>query len=521
MKRDCDLQESRTKKVTRNTVFSILYKISDVIFAFALRTVFIYTLGKSYLGISGLFTNILTVLSMMELGVGGAIVFSLYQPLAEKNHGKVLTLMRLYKKVYTLIGFAVMAIGFLLTPFLNRIINLPDSIDYIYIIYWLSIANTAISYFLAYRRSLLIADQRSDIDYRNQIVFRFTRFVVLSVSLLVFKNYILYLLLDVLNTLCSNIRITFLVKKRYAHVDRTDPIPLNKEEKQNIIKYMGSGIFSKFGQTVVNSTDNILISAFIGTIFVGMYSNYLMVTSTLDIAFYLLFSGLTASVGNFALQSSREKSENLFKRITFINYVASAYLSVCLISLINPFVQLWAGSDYLLSPVTVAAIVLNFYLATMQKSIECFMGAKGEMFYINRFRSLIEGVVNLAVSLILVKYTSLGITGVFLGTTACFVVGRVWMDAHTLYKYWFCMSFAKYFGRYLFELAITIGLSLAGLGITGLLFARCGITLITWLIAGIILSALVLSVLFIIYHKTDEFKFVIGMIEKRLSKLKR
>lgn len=513
-------QEGRTKKVARNTIFSLIYKLSDFVLAFALRTIFIHTLGRIYLGISGLFTNILTVLSLMDLGVGGAIVFSLYKPLAQKDNGKVAALMQLYKKVYTTIGILVCGIGFCITPFLKYIINLPTNIDNLYVIYWLSIANTAISYFLAYRRSLLIADQRSDLDYKNQLIFRITRFVVLSLTLLIFKNYILYLALDVINTLCSNIHITYLVKKNYSYIEKCSVNPLNAEEKRNIIKYMSSGIFSKFGQTVVNSTDNIIISAFISTALVGIYANYSMITGSLDVAIYILFSGLTASIGNYALQNSNTASEELFKKITFINYISTAIITVCLYSLVNPFVRLWAGEDYLLSNATVAVIVLNFYIATLQKSIECFMGARGELFYINRFRSLIEGIVNLTVSIFLVKYTSLGITGIFLGTTVCFLTGRVWMDAHTLYKHWFHISIVKYLTRYIARFGTTVVIAIGGRMITEYFFAQVGINIVTWILSGIVLVLLTGGCLWILYHSSNEYKFLINMVKQKLFKVK-
>ena len=514
------IEEGRTKKVARNTLFSFLFKASDLIFAFALRTVFIHTLGKTYLGISGLFTNILTVLSLMELGVGGAIVFSLYEPLARKDNAKVAALMQLYERVYTAIGLLVCGIGFCLTPFLQYIVNLSTNIDHLYVIYWLCIANTAISYFLAYRRSLLIADQRSDLDFMNQILFRIIRFVVLSVSLLLFKNYIVYLALDIMNTLCSNIHITYLVKKNYSDIEHCPIDPLNSEEKRKILRYMSSGIFTKFGQTIVNSTDNIIISAFIGTALVGVYSNYYMIVSSLDVAIYLLFSGMTASIGNYAVQSSDTASETLFKRITFFNYIATIVCTVCLFSLINPFVLMWAGEDYLLSDMTVLVITLNFYISTLQKSIECFLGARGELFYINRFRSLIEGVVNLVVSIILVKYASLGITGVFLGTTACFLVGRVWMDAHTLYKHWFHLSFGKYLGRYIEQFGITCVLAVIGKMITLFFFEKIGIGVVSWMLSGIVLLLMTSSFLWLFYHRTDEYRYLANMVKRKLRERK-
>lgn len=512
------MKDSRTKNTIRNTLFSFAYQLSDVVFAFILRTIFIRILGKSYLGLSGLFSNILTVLSFMDLGVGGAIVFALYKPLAEHDDRKVAALMQLYKKVYTIIGTVVCIVGFSLTPFLKYIINIPDTVDHIYLIYWLSIANTAISYFLAYRRSLLIADQRSDINVKNQLAFRISRFVLLTCSLVITRNYIVYLALDVANTLASNLQITYLVKKRYSNIEKAKPDPLSVLEKKQIGKYIYSGIFIKFGQTIVNCTDSIIISAFISTILVGLYSNYSMITSNLDIAVYLVFSGITASIGNFAVEKNGRESELLFKKVTFANYLISFYISVCLFSLLTPFVAIWAGEDYVLADITVAVIVLNFYIATMQKSVECFIGAVGEISYHNRYRSLIEGVVNLATSLILVKFTNLGITGVFLGTTACFIFGRMWMDAYVLYKYWFKKSFSGYAIQYLLRLIFVTATAIAGKKMTEAIFQILGTSILTWVLCGITLSAIFVLMTILLYRKKNEFVFFKQLIRKIIKK---
>lgn len=509
------MNEGRTIKVIRNTAYSFVYQLSDIVFSFILRTIFIRTLGKSYLGISGLFANILTVLSLMDLGVGSAIVFALYKPLAEHDDNKVATLMQLYKKVYICIGVLVCGIGFSLTPFLNKIIHLPETINHIYLIYWLSIANTAMSYFLAYRRSLLIADQRSDINVKNQLLFRITRFILLAFALLGTHNYIVYLALDVANTLCSNLQITYLVKKRYAYIETAETVPLSGSEKKQILRYMYSGIFSKFGQTIVNSTDSIIISTFVSTVLVGIYSNYSMITTSLEMAVYIFFSGITASIGNFAVEKDAKQSEELFRNVTFINYMVSFVCVVCLFSLLSPFVLIWTGSnDYLLSNITVAVIVLNFYIASMQKSIECFVGAVGEMGYHNRFRGIIEGVVNLVVSLGLVQYTNLGITGVFLGTTVCFVVGRIWMDAYVLYKYWFKSKVRNYVVRYIVRLVLTMGVAFVVRYLTSVFFEKFGISLLTWSACAIGLFVVVCVTILGLYRNRKEFAFFKQLIKK-------
>lgn len=515
------MKESRTKKAARNMVFSIGYKLSDVILAFVLRSIFIKTLGVNYLGISGLFSSILNVLSMMELGVGSAIAFSLYRPLAEDDKGKVAALMHLYKRVYTSIGLFVCAIGFGLTPFLGRIINLPENIDNLNIIYWLSVSNTAISYFLAYRRTLLNADQKAYLCTRVDMFFRFIRCAGLMAILIFTHNYILYLAFDVLTTLLSNIVITIQVKKQYPYLETVEIIPLEKSEKKTIIRYMSSTLFTKFGQTVVTSTDSIIISAFISTSLVGYYSNYNMIYSNLDVIMYLIFSNITASVGNYAVSNSGKRSHLLFKKINITNYMLVCMISVSFFCLASPFVSLWVGKQFVLSELTVAVIALNFYITSNQNCVSNFMSAMGELYYKNRYRSLIEGVVNLISSFLLVKYTSLGITGVFLGTTICFVSGRMWMDARVLYKYWFEMPFIGYIKQYILRFALFVALCLTLKIISVSFFKAVGINLFSWLICACLCVSCCLIVFFILWRKTEEFVYLKSLVQQVLKKLKR
>lgn len=510
-------EESRTQKSVRNTIYSFLQKATDIFLSFLLRTVFIHALGVSYLGVSSLFTNILTVLSLMELGVGGSIVFALYGPLANKNFGKVSALMQLYKQVYRVVGIAVAIVGVGLTPFLDKIINLPENIEGIYIIYWLYVANTAASYFLTYRRSLLIADQRSDINAKNQIVFRLIRFILLTVILLISHNFILYIITDILNTIASNIHITLLVKRDYSCVENAEVDPLSKAEKKEIWRYMFSGIWFKFGQTIVNSSDSIIISAFLSTILVGVYSNYNLVTSNLGILVSLLFSSITASIGNFAVTQTPVEAEKLYKKVWFINYAISYYLTVCTFCLITPFVQLWVGESYSLAELTVIVLSINFYITSMQGGTESFLGANGAMFYHNRYRSLVEGIVNIVVSIFFVKFTTLGITGVFLGTTVCFLCGRMWMDTHTLYKYWFKMPFYSYMFRYILYFLLTVCVAGGGAFIRTQIFAWMGLSIISWILCAIVISIISIVVFGLVFHRKEEFFYVCNMIIKRVK----
>lgn len=224
------MNEGRTGKAIKNSEYAILSKILETVLAFILRTVFIRCLSTVYLGLNGIFTNVLQVLSLMELGLGSAIAFSLYKPLADNNRPKIVALMDLYRKFYRNIGIIICAAGFCLTPFLKFIITLPEEVPHIYIIYWLNMGNTAITYFVAYKRTLLIADQRLYINYQNNIIFKFTRFFILSGILIFTHNFILYLALDILNTFISNIVISLKVNKMYPYLMEYKDVSLEKEE---------------------------------------------------------------------------------------------------------------------------------------------------------------------------------------------------------------------------------------------------------------------------------------------------
>lgn len=515
---DKDKTGGRTDKAIKNTAYGITFKLIDIVLAFALRTIFIRTLSFSYLGINGLFTNILTVISLMEGGVGTAISFSLYRPLAEKNVQKVASLMKLYRKVYLLLGTAIAVVGFGLTPFLKNIILLDENIDHLYLIYWLTILNTSSSYFFSYRRSLVIADQRADINTKNQIIFKIIRFFVLSLTLIIAKDFILYLVADIIVLLASNIEITIQVKKRYSTIEAADTLPLPKEEKKTILKHMSAGIIKKIGQTVVTSTDSILISSFISTALVGIYSNYTMIFSNLDMVVYLLFHSLTASVGNYAVEKSKEESERLFNKLNLANYVVVGVITVCIFCLSNPFIQIWAGKDYVLSFVTVVVLTVNFYITSMCNSVDNFLSSQGFLYYQNRFRPLVEAIVNIAFSLLFVLAFDMSITGVFLGTTVCFVTGRLWMDPHVLYRHFFKSSFIVYVKRFLLRtvlLAVMIGLCYF---LTDCVFSAMSLSVLSWLVCALICLFISCTAFYIVYHRNEDFVYLKNVMITKILK---
>ena len=516
------MSEGRTSKAIRNSKYALIMKFSETLLAFVLRTVFIHTLSTVYLGLNGIFTNILTVLSLMDLGVGSAISFSLYKPLADNDRARIVALMQLYKKLYRVIGLLVCGIGFLLTPFLKHIINLPEDVPHIYLIYWLNIGNTAITYFLAYKRTLLIADQRSYINYQNAIIFKFTRFAALALILILTHNFILYLAADILNTFVSNLVISRKVSKLYPYLKSEKPDTLSKEETGKIWKYMKAGLFNKIGQTVVTSTDNIVISAFISTVIVGYYSNYLLLINGFETVTFLIFSNITSSVGNLtsAKDVSIHKTKEIFQVIQTINHIISTIACVGLVALINPFIELWVGKECVLPQSAIIICIINLYITLNTNCISNFMGAQGELYYINRYRPLIEAVINLATSIVLVKFTNLGIVGVFLGTTVSFLFGRIWMDAFVLYKNWFKEKFIHYVIDYSVKALITALLSVACWLACNRIIGALGINILVFAVLVMLVIVITVAVLILVYFKTDAFKYMINMILTKLGRRK-
>lgn len=510
--------QGRTEKVIKNSKYAFYYKSVETVLAFVLRTVFIHTLSTVYLGINGVFTNIFTVLSLMDLGVGSAISFSLYKPLAEGNQEKIASLMQLYKKIYNSIGLLVCLIGFSLMPFLEYILTLPENIPEIYLIYLLNIGNTAVTYFIAYKRTILIADQRAYIIYKNDIVFKLSRFVLLSAVLLLTHNFVLYLAMDIFNTLLSNILISNKVNKIYPYLKKITAKPLEKSEKQSLLSFMKAGVLNKIGQTVINSTDSIIISAFISTTIVGYYSNYLLIISGIETVAYLVFSNITSSVGNLAAHSSgnSENVKNVFKRLQMLSHAISTVVFASLLSLMNPFIEIWVGNECVLPQTTVIILVINLYITMSLNGVFNFVSAKGELFYKNRARPAVEAMVNLLVSIALVIFTPLGINGVFIGTTVSFLCGRAWMDARVLYKYWFKESFFKYIFDCIKNIVVTVIVAAICFAATKLILYYISLNIFVWILLGFMVVSISMGALFIVYRKNENFVFFINLLKKQL-----
>lgn len=490
----------RSKSSAKNLVVALIGQAFGLIISFIARIIFVKFLSDEYLGLNGLFTNLLTMLSLVELGVGSALVYSLYKPLADGDNEKVKSLMDLYRKAYNIIGGVVLIIGILFIPFYRYLISEVPSISHLDFIYILFVLNTAISYFYSYKRSLIICDQKRYIATIYRYVFYFLLNVFQIIVLFLTHNYILYLITQVVFTWLENICISIKADRMYPYLNDKNIKKLDKKELNTISKNVRAMLFHKIGGVVVNSTDNILISKLVGLIAVGMYSNYYLITSALDTITAQFFNAITASVGNLGACTNSKKVKETFNTTFFLNYLIYGVITVCLLILFNPFIEVWLGKKYLFDFGVVLVITICFYLKGIRKTCLTFKDALG-LFWQDRYKPIIESIINLVASIILgIRY---GVLGIFMGTIISTVTTSLWIEPYVLYKYYFKENIIDYLYRFIKYTLVVVLTYLIVQKIVILISINGILGLLIKGVVSLILSILIMTIVFI---KTNEIK---------------
>lgn len=489
----------RTERSVKNISVSLFTQLLNILFQFVLRTIFIMVLSKEYLGLNGLFSNILSCLSFAELGFGAAITFSLYKPLANNDYKAIAGIMNYFKIVYYCVACFVLIVGTLLTPFLPYLINGTPSISNIYLIYILFVINSSLSYLGIYKSTLIIADQRKDIVDKNNIVFKLLQLFLQGLILLTTHNYNLYLLIQIIMTVLCNFSISIIVDRRYNYLKAMGNEVISDNVRDEIKNNVRATLLHKIGAVVIFSTDNILLSKFFGLIIVGLYSNYYLIINTLSILTGQIQSSIVASVGNLGVTESSEKKMLVFHRYMFVNFWIFSFTSSCLISLFNPFVEIWLGKDFLLPYSVVSILVFNYFITGLRSASATFNNAFG-LFWHTRQLPIIESFLNIVLSIIFA--CSFGYIGIFIGTSVSSLLTGIWYEPYVLYKMAFNVSPKKYYLKLVeyssvaFICALISFLIINCVEISGIV----GITL-KFIIAIIIPNL----ILFLIYYKSKRF----------------
>ena len=470
--------------------------------AFVVRTFFIASLNTEYLGINGLFHNVLTMLSFAELGIGTAIIFSMYKPVDEQNIPRLKSLMKLYKKCYTIIGLVVFGLGLCVIPFMGIIVkDVPNIKENIIVIYLLFLFNTSSSYFFTYKKSIISAHQQQIVINRMDSVFYLLKSICEIIFLVLTKNYIVYLLIQIGGTFIENIVIARKANKMFPYITEKDAEDLPKEEQKTIFDNVRSLVIYKAGTTVMNGTDNILISSLIGTAVVGLCSNYTMIIDAIRGVIASAYKGITASVGNLNAQSDVEKKEKVFYELTFITYWLYSFCAIAFVALANPFVLLWTRKEaYVMGIEIPIALAFSFYLNGIREPAYTYRVTFG-FFEEGRLAPFIATIVNIISSIILCKV--FGTVGIYIGTSVTQLLSYSWIDPYVIHKYGFRSKSSKYFKKYaLYTLIFTANLALTYLAVS--LIPLKGIP--GFIVKGVVAAIVPNVVYLIVFHKTDEFQ---------------
>lgn len=504
---------SRLNNSIRNVKYTALAQAVNFLIAFFSRRVFVLILSSEYLGLNGVFSNILSMLSLAELGLGSAICFCLYKPLFEQDQKTIKSIMLFYKKAYTIIGIFVLLAGLVVTPFLDFIVEeLPD-IPNIRLIYILFVLNSALSYFFVYKKTLLIADQKQYITNVVHQAFVFAMNVLQIVFLWLTHNYFSFLLIMIVSTLGENLLVSWLVDKKYPYLDLKHAEPLDKTTQKEVFKNIRAMIAHRVGGVIVNGTDNLIMAKCVSVVSVGLYSNYYLIKNTLVSVISLLFQSVTSSIGNLGAETEdTARKEEVFNILNFIGAWIFGFCSICLFVLYNPFITLWLGEQYLFDMKIVTIIVVNFYMLGMRQPVLTERDALG-LFWYDRHKPIAESVINLVCSIPLAL--KFGIVGVFLGTLISTVTTSLWVEPYVLYKYGFHKNCARYFLKYFGYTLVTL---VAGC-ICFFLTAQVHIAapILNFAVKVLICCAIPNIIFLLAYCRTAPFKMVWQIIKNKIN----
>lgn len=507
---------SRLKNSMRNSFWGATSNLAATLLNFFVRTIFIKTLGNEYLGINGLFTNILYILSFAELGVGHAITYCMYKPVATNDKEKTKSLLRLYKKYYNIIGFIIFGIGILIIPFFPYIIKeTPNISENLIIIYLLYLFETASSYFFRYKSSIITVNQKDYICDVVKLALSIIKSLIQVIVLIFTKNYILYLLIFVLSTLFTNIIISIIANKKYPFILEKDAKELDNLEKKSILDNIKSLILYKLGRVSLSGTDNIIISSIIGISAVGLYSNYSLIIMAVSGIAYILLKGSISSIGNVNAIEKNEKKEELMKQILFVSTWLYGIITICLAILLSPFIEVWIGKEYLLNYSAVLASVFYILIDGLEFSSHTYISTLG-YFKETKFSSLICAIINIVLSIFLgLKY---GLFGIFISTSISKLLTTCWFDTYVIYKHEFKKSPISYYIKHITLLfCVCLNFTICYF-VTNLIGNGTIILFIIKAFVTFIISNIIFALLF---YKTKEFKYVFDKLGGKLLCLKR
>ncbi len=499
---------SRTQNAARNFLFGTLLRLYQMLFPFVMRTAIACYLGVQYLGLNGLFVSVIQMLDLAELGVGSALIYSMYQPIAENDNVKVCALLRLYKIYYRVIGLAIAALGLMLTPLLPKLIHgpVPAGIN-IYILYLITLFTTVFSYWIfAYRSCILVANQRNDVVSKVRLATVTVQYGLQLLVLALTKNYYFFVLVALLTQILTNITTAIASHKLYPYYD---PIgTLEKAEIKAINGRIRDLFTAKLGNTLLGSADTLVITGFLGLTMLAVYQNYYFIMSSVMGIIMILISSCTAGIGNSLVSETVDKNYADFKKLSIIVFWLAGICVCCFLNLYQPFMVLWMGEGMLLDYGCVILMCFYAYLYITNHVMAVYKDAGG-MWHEDRFRPFCACVFNLALNILLVRYV--GIIAIILSTVVSYILVNIPWLIKNLFTVIFHRSPSEYIKKYLKNALLAIVAASASYCICIFVPDR-GVLAIC---IRLVISLIVPNVLFLlVIRRDDDFNGVLDVVDR-------
>ena len=507
------MENSRLKNSALNFASGFLGRVLTILLNFVVRTIFIYCLNEAYLSVNGLYSNILTVLSLAELGFGSAMVYRMYAPVAVKDYQKTAALLQFYKKIYIIIGVVIFLLGLCVIPFMDYIIKDKPDISGLTLYYILFLVNTSISYwFSSYKASVLYADQKEYIKTNVQNTMAILQSGLQIVLLLLFRKYLLYLLVQLVGNIFLNLYVAHLVDKRYPEIQTYQGASLSAEERVQIRKDTEALVLSRFGHVALNGTDNIIISAVVGVLWVGRLSNYTLICDSVTSVLCQITAAITGSLGNFFATEDKHAGYALFKKVEFLNFWLYGFSFIALVTLLDPFVQIWAGGRFVLGLPISIAIAINFFVAGYMNTLWVFRSTLG-LFKQGKFRPILVAILNIVLSIVLGRLW--GVFGVLFATFLSRAVISLWYDPLILHRYGFEVSCKPFFARYFRRVLLLTAVLIAMLTIRHVVLSSAT-TVLRFAVMTMVTVIVPNAIFWLAYRRCEEYAYFRSIVKDRV-----
>ncbi|MBO4305036.1 MAG: transporter [Lentisphaeria bacterium] len=490
---------SLVKNLKRNILAAAVNSLLKLLFPFLNRTLFLLLLGPAYLGLNGLFSSILGVLMLAELGFGTAVVCSMYKPVAEENKELLCAFLAFYRQVYRWVGAVIFLAGLILLPFLRHLVHgdIPQDVD-LHILYLIHLVNTSSSYFLfAYRGSVLNAYHRNDIETNVRTVVSLTQYLVTFAVLVFTRNYYFYVIVTVCFTVIQNLLILYESKKLFPEIRPKGTLPA--ELRKKVIDDVKSIFLHKVGGMITYSTDNVVISAFLGLVAVATYGNYYYVYTSVAGLVWTVYYSMAGGFGNRIYTESRERNFQLFMKLNRL--VGILIIGCCgmMTALYQPFLREWTrGRPGLVCHILTPLLMVVFFFVNQSRQVLLSFKSAASLWYYDRWKPIVAGAVNLTTNILFVLYLprEYKLDGVIFSTILALVLVQIPWEAHVVFTHFFNAEQARKYRLLQFRFVfLAVLLSFLSWGGT-MLVSRHGITglLLKGLVASLICGGFLLAV---------------------------